>query len=504
MLLCLVRNYAALVTIGIAFLGAGGSAMSLIFAFARSALPVDDAAERAFALAPLRTVLSMAWVFGPSVGALVLAAAGFYGLFLFAAVCFAACGAIVWRMHDSPKGDPHSAPAHYAGELASLLEVTAPEKEETVPPHEGEAHTRAEIWRATVALTLIGLAGSATMIVLPLYVVHGMHGTRIDVSIMLGLGAFLEIPMMLAFGARGSRLDKQRWLAACAAVHMVCFVAVAAGRNVEFLIPMQAFNAFVGAVTSCLGMTYMQNLMSRSPGSATALFFNASRVGSILSACWSWRSAIAAPFSSATRSRSVRWCCSLIRPSGASPCGRGRGSNRVCNAGGPRRSRRASRHGSSPPILYRGTYGMSHGPASRARSPTRQAKRGLFRQRNRTWKETNMAGVGSEKVFENNKVIVWNFVLAPSEETPVHTHEHSYMGTQSKTRRCTSSTRTTRTWASSKCPRAQCIRSSARTALWKCCPNSARARVCAPRTRRATKAARRIAKCWSSTKDPAQ
>ena len=38
-----------------------------------------------------------------------------------------------------------------------------------------------------------------------------------------------------------------------------------------------------------------------------------------------------------------------------------------------------------------------------------------------------MAEVGSEKVFENDKVIVWNFELAPGEETPVHTHEHSYM-----------------------------------------------------------------------------
>lgn len=38
-----------------------------------------------------------------------------------------------------------------------------------------------------------------------------------------------------------------------------------------------------------------------------------------------------------------------------------------------------------------------------------------------------MAGVGTEKVFENDKVIVWNFVLDPGKETPMHTHEHSYM-----------------------------------------------------------------------------
>ena len=121
------------------------------------------------------------------------------------------------------------------------------------------------------------------MIVLPLYVVHGLKGTRLDVSIMLGLGAFLEIPMMLALGARGSTLNKLKWLAACAAVHVVYFIAVAAAGTVSVLIPMQAFNAFVVAVTSCLGMTYMQDLNPRSPGAATALFFNASRVGSILS-----------------------------------------------------------------------------------------------------------------------------------------------------------------------------------------------------------------------------
>jgi hypothetical protein len=38
-----------------------------------------------------------------------------------------------------------------------------------------------------------------------------------------------------------------------------------------------------------------------------------------------------------------------------------------------------------------------------------------------------MAGVGSQKVFENDKVIVWNFVLEPGEETPIHTHELPYM-----------------------------------------------------------------------------
>lgn len=38
-----------------------------------------------------------------------------------------------------------------------------------------------------------------------------------------------------------------------------------------------------------------------------------------------------------------------------------------------------------------------------------------------------MAGVGSTKIFENDRIIVWDFVLEPGESTPVHTHEHDYV-----------------------------------------------------------------------------
>ncbi len=35
--------------------------------------------------------------------------------------------------------------------------------------------------------------------------------------------------------------------------------------------------------------------------------------------------------------------------------------------------------------------------------------------------------VGSQVVFENDKVRVWDFVLQPGEETPMHRHDHSYI-----------------------------------------------------------------------------
>lgn len=38
-----------------------------------------------------------------------------------------------------------------------------------------------------------------------------------------------------------------------------------------------------------------------------------------------------------------------------------------------------------------------------------------------------MGDVGTTKIFENDKMIVWEFALNPGESTEVHTHEHDYM-----------------------------------------------------------------------------
>jgi len=38
-----------------------------------------------------------------------------------------------------------------------------------------------------------------------------------------------------------------------------------------------------------------------------------------------------------------------------------------------------------------------------------------------------MAGVGSNVVYEDDKIKVWEFNLEPGEQTPVHTHEMEYI-----------------------------------------------------------------------------
>lgn len=282
--LSFLRGYVELMIVGALLLGPGSACLSQIFSFGRAALDIKDAAMDEFASAALRTLLSVAWVFGPALGALILAQAGFKGLFVFAAASFGASALIAWRMAETRRESELHSPVQ-KGERSDSEEAG----EGGDARGEGEISTkssvraRRSIPRTFAALTLIGLAANATMILLPLYLVHALHGTRLIVSAALGAGALLEIPMMLWLGAISSRLRKPRWLTAAALVHAVYFVALARINDPLVVVPLQVLPASVVAITSCLGMTYIQDLMPGETGAATALFFNAWRIGAILS-----------------------------------------------------------------------------------------------------------------------------------------------------------------------------------------------------------------------------
>ncbi len=283
--LAFLRGYAELMIVGAALLGPGAASLSQIFSFGRAVLRIDDPAQHEFASAALRTLLSVAWVFGPAVGALILAQAGFTGLFVFAAASFAASAVIAARMNETKAGVNLRRRSGACDEV--VLSVRSRGKTGLVfdaKPDPGRpVCSRKAIARLLLALTLTGLAANATMILLPLYMIHELHGTRLTVSAALGTGAFLEIPMMLWLGARSSNLRKPVWLTASAVVHAVYFLALTLVSEPLAIVPLQMLPATVVAVTSCLGMTYVQDLMPGETGLATAHFFNASRVGSILS-----------------------------------------------------------------------------------------------------------------------------------------------------------------------------------------------------------------------------
>ncbi|CAB3779096.1 sugar efflux transporter [Pararobbsia alpina] len=344
----LTSNYWLILILGCVFLGIAAATLPQMFSYSKTALAFSDSEEEDLGSAALRTLVSIAWVFGPSIGAILLSLLDFDGLFGIAAGCFATAGLLVFYAKMQPPTPAHHArPPPAVPFDSALVDLSVPERStvdadvpapgktsaiaasrasasalpsnisrsasssaasrsaSTVLPSamatastsattagrrdlvvadhasRGKSHQRA-ILLAFVAFTLIGVSGAAVMIALPIYMVNVLHGNSHQVAMMFGWGALLEVPIMLGFGLSSKRLPKSKLIAAGAVIHVIYFIGIMLADSAEHLVPLQAANAFVVSVFSCLGMQYFQELMPNEPGSATTLFFNTNRVGAIL------------------------------------------------------------------------------------------------------------------------------------------------------------------------------------------------------------------------------
>lgn len=327
----LTSNYWLIVILGCVFLGIAAAILPQMFAFSKTALSFADDEQEDLGMAGLRTLVSIAWVFGPSIGAILLSLLDFDGLFGIAAGCFATAGLLVFRAKTHPATPSHPVRTPPAAPLDSgMVELTIPDRVSapaepaarraapavasrastaTLPQSASRAATAASkapahaanatdkssaqsvakrkgldatILLAFTAFTLIGVSGAAVMIALPIYMVNVLHGNSHQVAMMFGWGALLEVPIMLGFGLSSKRLPKSKLIAAGALIHVVYFIGILLADSAEHLVPLQAANAFVVSVFSCLGMQYFQELMPGEPGNATTLFFNTNRVGAIV------------------------------------------------------------------------------------------------------------------------------------------------------------------------------------------------------------------------------
>jgi SET family sugar efflux transporter-like MFS transporter len=282
-LLCVTRNYVLLTIFGCVFLSIGAAVFPQLFTFGKARLHAEGIENTELPMATLRTTLSCAWVFGPAAGAIVLGATGFNGLFLSAAGAFAVAGVIVSLMREPKTYD--------------ALDAADPASSSEIPPQGKNAH----VYAALVSFTLIGMGSAIAIIMLPVLIVDQLHGTTAHVAQMVGLGAFAEIPMMLMLGGAARRINKANMIAWASLSHIVYFAGIALAPNLWVLVPLQILNAVVVAVTSCLGMSYFQELMPGALARATTLFFNTMRTGSVMAgvvsgfvaAAWGYRAVFA-------------------------------------------------------------------------------------------------------------------------------------------------------------------------------------------------------------------
>jgi MFS transporter, SET family, sugar efflux transporter len=235
--------------------------MSQGFAYARAVLA--ESGRAAMSLSTLRMLFSLAWVGGPPLAALIQSTGGFTALYATSAAMYTVALIVAFTMLPEPPPIRHP-PA----------DPVAPKASADAPGW--------TIAGTIAAFTLLQGAGSLGVQILALFLAADLHAGVRQAGLILGLCAALEIPLMLMFGALSTRIPARR-LIMVGPLFSVAYLALAASATHTWvLFAGQLLNATAIAAVQGLGVSYVQDLLPRHPGKASALYTNSFTAGTVL------------------------------------------------------------------------------------------------------------------------------------------------------------------------------------------------------------------------------
>lgn len=259
-----VRDVVALTVIGSLLLGIASVSISQVFAHVREELarPENAAADAPFLMSVVRVSFSLAWTFGPAVGAWVMVHYHYRGIFLGAAALFALCLLGVLRFVPHRRHPP-TAHAYARRPLGQVL-------------------TRPDIVANFTGFMLFFAAFNISMMNLPLLVTQQLGGTERHVGIIYSIAPVFEVPLMIWFGhlaARGHQAFLIRFGVLIGALYFAMLMLVQAPWQVY---PMQILSAISVAITTNITITYFQDLLPGQAGVATSIYANSFSGGSLV------------------------------------------------------------------------------------------------------------------------------------------------------------------------------------------------------------------------------
>ena len=99
---------------------------------------------------------------------------------------------------------------------------------------------------------------------------------------LMGLAAFFEIPFMVLAGIYGPRIGNKKMMLIALIFGGLFFGGLLVADNIFQLMMLQLLNGVFVAVTACLGMLLIQDLMKKEMGLATTLFSSAQQISMLV------------------------------------------------------------------------------------------------------------------------------------------------------------------------------------------------------------------------------
>ncbi len=258
-LFSIARSYYLLLLISIS-LGAISSAITpQLFAYARQFLSEIKFNNFSLAISILRVFPSIAWMVVPAMGAIILESQGFKGLFASVAVSYTIATIVI---------------------AVSLRRNTI----ELVHPYQtgkGKFLFKSNVLALLTAFVILQTINTVSVTNLPLLVKNTLNGTNSDVGLAFSVSAGLEILFMIWFGFLGTKMSKPFLIKIGIISALLYYVGLSFSVRIWQIFFIQIFNACFVAAYMGLGISYFQDLIPNECGTATTLFYNTVRLGSI-------------------------------------------------------------------------------------------------------------------------------------------------------------------------------------------------------------------------------
>jgi SET family sugar efflux transporter-like MFS transporter len=258
-LLGFTTNFLALMIIAALPIAIGAAAFSQSIALIKRCFDRSSPHTVNRAIGVMRASWSLAWAFGPILGAVIVGAAGFRGAFLASGASGLAALAAL-----------------------ALVRSKALSRETVHAVRPAEPTGGLTIGLAFAALALFYTAMYLSQFAFPIVLTTSLGGATSDVGIAMSLCAAIEIVVMGAIIWRPLKRGERIAIA----VGFVAFVAycLTLAGSVGAVFWAQVPRAVAIGLVTYLGISFLHSLMPHRAGAAAALFSNAGQLGSVLAA----------------------------------------------------------------------------------------------------------------------------------------------------------------------------------------------------------------------------
>jgi SET family sugar efflux transporter-like MFS transporter len=255
--------YSIILCAAVSLVAVFNSATAQFLALARARLDSVYEHDVNLPMGIIRAAFSLAWTVGPPIGAVILAAQGFSGIFVCAIALLA--GVVTVVLLQPRQGGSHVVLRDRSG--GSVLPLLASHR----------------VLSACIALCAFSLCSGLALVGFPVHLAQTLHEPGSTVGYLFGLAAALEVLLMLIVSFRTGRVQRAPLLAVASVCYAIYAFAVFATTSVDILFPLQFLNALATSIFMTTGMVYLQDLVPGRPGIATALFGGALNMGTMLS-----------------------------------------------------------------------------------------------------------------------------------------------------------------------------------------------------------------------------